>query len=285
LFSLSRFSPRVDLQQSRALLDDWTSELKRLDRDLSKSSSSAHRREQPSGYAPVITRELPPTRNTVQVHAAPALSPQEARIERETREQQERSKAEAAGAVPAHQKAMTDLLNGTSQGEGKSKPQSADADANANAAKQAELVELQQQLEQVRVSKKLMASVPSSAAMSAAQLKDRGNEALKANELLDASICYTRSLLIDHFSTAAAIVYANRGLAFHRSKNFEAAENEFSSALQCDPNYVKVCLLLSASAFQSRALYLISFNSQAMSRRSVTRLARGRFALGLQGNY
>jgi hypothetical protein len=84
--------------------------------------------------------------------------------------------------------------------------------------------------------------------------KEKGNESFKAGDFQDAVVCYTRSLNADSTSVASAIVYANRGLVYHRLKNFEAAEDDCSMAVSRDPSYVK-----------------------AWSRRAAARFARGKY--------
>lgn len=89
--------------------------------------------------------------------------------------------------------------------------------------------------------------------------KDKGNEAFKAGDLYEALSFYSRSLNLDSTNKSnASIVYANRGLVYHKLKRFEEAEADYSQSLDRDPAYIK-----------------------AWSRRATTRYSRGKYALSI----
>ncbi|GAB9465573.1 hypothetical protein Gpo141_00002978 [Globisporangium polare] len=86
--------------------------------------------------------------------------------------------------------------------------------------------------------------------------KQKGNECFKVNENDEAVLYYTRSMAFDDTN---AIVYANRAMAYLRTKSFAAAEQDCTRATLLDPTYVK-----------------------GWSRRGMTRFRRGKYedALG-----
>lgn len=81
--------------------------------------------------------------------------------------------------------------------------------------------------------------------------KQKGNECFKVNENDEAILYYTRSMAFDDTN---AIVYANRAMAYLRTKSFAAAEQDCTRAILLDPTYVK-----------------------GWSRRGMTRFRRGKY--------
>lgn len=81
--------------------------------------------------------------------------------------------------------------------------------------------------------------------------KQKGNECFKVNENDEAILYYTRSMAFDDMN---AIVYANRAMAYLRTKSFAGAEQDCTRAIFLDPTYVK-----------------------GWSRRGMTRFRRGKY--------
>jgi tetratricopeptide (TPR) repeat protein len=83
--------------------------------------------------------------------------------------------------------------------------------------------------------------------------KTKGNESFRVAENQEAIAYYSRALA---YHPRAAVVWANRAMAYIRLELFDLAEQDSSVALLLDPAYVK-----------------------AYSRRGLVRFKRGKYAL------
>ncbi|CAN0897260.1 RNA polymerase II-associated protein 3 [Linum grandiflorum] len=78
-------------------------------------------------------------------------------------------------------------------------------------------------------------SVSDENAVDATSEKDLGNEYFKQKKFVEAIECYSRSIAF----SPTAVAYANRAMAYIKTKRFQEAEDDCTEALNLDDRYIK----------------------------------------------